>query len=141
MEMAGAFPLFSGLAREAETVGFRFGAKGTHTSRTMMSEELSRVLEVTNQNALRAEYAAAIIDGNCLSKPTASTRRLSNQRLGELYGLDPTIPLFRVLRRLWGLGTDGRPLVALFAAIARDPLLAATCSAIAMRSFISLFSL
>ena len=130
MERAGAFSLFSGPAREAETVGFRFGAKGTHTSRTMMLEELSRVLEATNQDARRADYAAAIIDGNCLSKPTASTRRLSNQRLSELYGLDPMIPLFRVLRRLWDIGADGRPLLALLAAIARDPLLAATCPAI-----------
>jgi hypothetical protein len=130
MELTGAFSLFSGPAREAETVGFRFGAKGTHTSRTMMLEELSRVLEATNQDARRADYAAAIIDGNCLSKPTASTRRLTNQRLGELYGLDPTIPLFRVLRRLWDIGADGRPLLALLAAIARDPLLAATCAAI-----------
>jgi hypothetical protein len=122
--------LFAGPAREAEAVGFRFGAKGTHTSRTMMLEELSRVLEATNQGHRRTDYAEAIIEGNCLSKPTASTRRLSNQRLGELYGLDPTIPLFRVLRRLWDIGADGRPLLALLAALARDPLLAATCRAI-----------
>lgn len=130
MELMGTFSLFSASTREAERIGFRFGAKGTHTSRTMMLEELSRVLEATSQDARRADYAAAIIDGNCLSKPTASTRRLSNQRLGELYGLDPAIPLFRVLRRLWDLGADGRPLLALLAAIARDPLLAATCPAI-----------
>ena len=130
MELAGGISLFSGPARQAETIGFRFGAKGTHTSRTMMLEELSRVLEATNQDARRADYATAIIDGNCLSKPTASTRRLSNQRLGELYGLDPAIPLFRVLRRLWDIGADGRPLLALLAVIARDPLLAATCPAI-----------
>ena len=130
MELSGAFLLFSGPTREAETIGFRFGAKGTHTSRTMMFEELSRVFQATAPDARRADYAAAIIDGNCLSKQTASTRRLSNQRLGELYGLDPTIPLFRVLRRLWDADADGRPLLALLAAIARDPLLAATCPAI-----------
>jgi hypothetical protein len=130
MELAGVFSLFSGSPRQAEMIGFRFGAKGTHTSRTMMLEELSRVLDATNQDARRADYAAAIIEGNCLSKPTASTRRLSNQRLGELYGLDPTTPLFRVLRRLWDIGADGRPLLAVLATIARDPLLAATCPAI-----------
>ncbi len=130
MGLAGVFSLFSGPAREAEATGFRFGAKGTHTSRTMMLQELSRVLEATNQDARRADYAAAIVDSNCLLKPTAATRRLSNQRLGELYGLDPMIPLFRVLRRLWDIGADGRPLLALLAATARDPLLAATCPAI-----------
>jgi hypothetical protein len=119
-----------GSAPAALDVGFRFGAKGTHTSRTMMFDELRQVLEVAPPDARRADYASAIIDGNCLSKPTGSTRRLTNQRLGELYGLEPAIPLFRVLRRLWDVENEGRPLLALLAAIARDPLLAATCPAI-----------
>jgi hypothetical protein len=119
----------AGAAPDAH-VGFRFGAKGTHTSRTMMFEELRQVLQATAPEARRADYASAIIEGNCLLKPTSSTRRLTNQRLGELYGLDPTIPLFRVLRRIWGLDPEGRPLLALLAAIARDPLLATTCPAI-----------
>lgn len=123
------FPM-AGVAPAAAEVGFRFGAKGTHTSRTMMFEELQHVFNVTTSEARRADYAAAIIDGNCLSKPTGSTRRLSNQRLGELYGLDTAIPLFRVLRRLWDVESEGRPLLALLAAMARDPLLAATCPAI-----------
>lgn len=120
----------SGPAATASEVGFRFGAKGTHTSRTMMFEELRLVLQATAPEARRADYAAAIIEGNCLSKPTGSTRRLTNQRLGELYGLDLAIPLFRVLRRLWSLDPEGQPLLALLAAIARDTLLAATCPAI-----------
>lgn len=120
----------TGTAPAAADVGFRFGAKGTHTSRTMMFAELHQVLQATPPDARRADYAAAIIDGNCLSKPTAATRRLTNQRLGELYGLDTAIPLFRVLRRLWDIDDDGRPLLALLVALARDPLLAATCPAI-----------
>jgi hypothetical protein len=122
--------LFRACGAPAAGVGFRFGAKGTHTSRTMMFEELRQVLLATAPEARRADYAAAIIEGNCLSKPTSATRRLTNQRLGELYGLDPMIPMFRVLRRLWHLDPDGRPLLALLAAIARDPLLAATSPAI-----------
>lgn len=120
----------AGAAPAASGVGFRFGAKGTHTSRTMMFEELRQVLQATPPDARRGDYASAIIDGNCLSKPTGSTRRLTNQRLGELYGLEPAIPLFRVLRRLWDVENEGRPLLALLAAMARDPLLAATCPAI-----------
>jgi hypothetical protein len=96
----------------------------------MMFEELRQVLAAVPPQATRAEYAAAIIEGNCLAKPTGSTRRLTNQRLGELYGLDPALPAFRVLRRLWEIGADGRPLLALLVAIARDPLLAATAPAI-----------
>lgn len=115
---------------EAEAAGFRFGARGTHTSRTMMLEELRLLLGATSPDSRRSDYATAIIEGNCLSKSTGATRRLTNQRLGELYGLDPVVPLFRVLRRLWDIEADGRPLLALLAAIARDPLLAATCPAI-----------
>lgn len=114
----------------ATDVGFRFGAKGTHTSRTMMLDELQQVLAVAPADAKRRDYAQVIIEGNCLAKPTASTRRLTNQRLGELYGLDPAVPAFRVLRRLWDFQVDGRRLLALLISIARDPLLAATAPSI-----------
>jgi hypothetical protein len=113
----------TGSALEA---GFRFGAKGTHTSRTIMLAELRALFEVTGSDADRAEYAAAIIEENCLSKYTVATRRLTCQRLTELYGLDPSVPLFRVLRKLWDLDDRARPLLAIQCAIARDPLLAAT---------------
>lgn len=115
---------------DAARIGFRFGAKGTHTSRTMMLAELTAVFAVTAPDAPRTRYADAIVMENCLGKTTSATRRLTNQRLGELYGLDPTIPLFRVLRRVWDLDAPGRPLAALLCAIARDPLLAATASAV-----------
>lgn len=115
---------------DATRAGFRFGAKGTHTSRTLMFPELSAALAATPANGSRAEYAAAIIDANCLGKPTAATRRLTNQRLGELYALDPEVPVFRVLRRLWQGDEAGRPLLALQCALARDPLLAATAAPI-----------
>jgi hypothetical protein len=114
----------------AEKAGFRLGAKGTHSSRTIMLAELTVMLDTAPETATRAEYAAAILEDNCLSKATAATRSLSNQRLGELYGLDPALPLFRVLRRLWLLDPSGRALLALLAALARDPLLAATCPAV-----------
>ena len=76
----------------AEAAGFRLGAKGTHTSRTIMLAELEAVLAAAGARAARAGYAAAIVEANCLSKPTAATRRLSCQRLRELYGLDPRLP-------------------------------------------------
>jgi hypothetical protein len=97
---------------------------------TAGDQDLRQVFLATAPDARRSDYSTAIVEGNRLSKPTSSTRRLTNQRLGELYGLDPTIPLFRVLRRLWDIDPGDRPLLALLAAIARDPLLAATCPAI-----------
>jgi hypothetical protein len=110
----------------AAKCGFRVGDKGTHSSRTLMLTELEAVLAAAPDNADRAAYASAIIEGNCLGKPTASTRRLSNQRLGELYALDPSSAVFRVLRRLWNVDADARPLLAMLAALARDPLFMAS---------------
>lgn len=114
------------LPESALKAGFRAGARGTHTSRTMMFDDLSSVLAATDPSAVRADYGLAITEANCLGKATASTRRLSSQRLAELYALDPAVPLFRVFRRLWDIDRDGRRLLALLCAIARDPLLAAT---------------
>jgi hypothetical protein len=110
--------------------GFRFGDKGTHTSRTMMLAELRDLFAALPADAHRDAYETEIIDHNVLGKATAATRRLTNQRLGELYGLDPKLPLFRVLRHLWAIDEPGQPLLALLCAIARDPLLRSTASVV-----------
>ena len=112
----------------AAKLGFRFGDKGTHSSRTLMLAELEAVLAAAPGAVDRAAYAGAIIEGNCLEKPTASTRRLSNQRLGELYALDPFVVVFRVLRVLWDVDPKARPLLAMLAALARDPLFMASAA-------------
>ena len=111
-------------------IGFRLGDIGTHTSRTMMFEELEAVLAAVPPAGKRADYTEAIIESNCLRKPTIATRRLTSQRLSELYSLDPEVPIFRILRRLWDLDPASHPQLALLCSIARDPLLAATASAV-----------
>lgn len=111
---------------KAQKLGFRFGARGTHTSRTMMLDDLTAVLSVTAADAARDDYIRAIIDDNCLGKQTVSTRRLSKQRMAELYALDPAVPLFAALRYAWEIDRAGRPLIAFLCAVARDPMLAAT---------------
>lgn len=117
-------------AAAAERAGFRLGERGTHATRTMMLDELQHALAAVAPSSTREEHADAIIEGNCLGKPTAATRRQTNQRLGELYCLDLSVPLFRVLRGLWDRDVSGRPLLALLCALARDPLLAATADAV-----------
>jgi len=109
-----------------ERIGFRLGDKGTHTSRTIMLDELSVLLRVASSWAKRAEYRTLIIEDNCLGKRTAATRKLSDQRLSELYALDPGVLLFRIMRQLWQADVGGRPLLALLLAMARDPLLRIT---------------
>ena len=114
----------------AELIGHRFGDRGTHTSRTIMLVELAALFDVCDATALRTDLLHAIVEENCLSKATSATRQLSAQRLTELYGLSPDIPLFRVLRFLWQLDVSGRPQLSILAALARDPLLAATASSV-----------
>lgn len=111
--------------------GFRFGDRGTHTSRTIMLAEIRLLLAAAPREADRATYNQLIVEGNVLGKRTTSTRALSRQRLGELYGLDPTLPLFRALREFWQRDPAGRPLLALLCALARDPLLRATVRPVA----------
>ena len=110
----------------ASRIGFRFGEKGTHTSRTIMLAELEHVLAAAPSDSRRDDYAKAIVEENTTGKQTASTRKLTNQRLGELYALDPTVPLFRILHRLWNLDLRSHRLLALLCGLARDPLLRAT---------------
>ena len=110
--------------------GFRSGDRGTHTSRTIMLRELSHVLDVVPGDAVHESYADAVIEDNCLGKRTVATRKLSFQRLTELYALDAQVVLFRVLRDLWARNETSRPLLALLLALARDPLLRATATAV-----------
>ena len=86
--------------------GFRSGDVGTHTSRTIMLDELSHLLGAVPGNAVRDDYADAVI------------------------ALDPQVILFRVLRDLWVRNETSRPLLALLLALARDPLLRASASAV-----------
>ena len=120
---------------QASVWGFRSGDRGTHTSRTMMLEELSNLLDATPGEATREDYADAVLEDNCLGKRTAATRKLSLQRLTELYGLDAKLILFRVLRDLWGRHEPSRPLLGLLLALARDPLLRTIAAAVIRTPF------
>ena len=117
-------------ATRAAAIGYRCGDRGTHTSRTIMLSELSQLLGAVTDEVGPDDYAAAVVVDNCLAKRTASNRRLSLQRLKELYALDPRVPLFRVLRDMWVDNETSRPLLALLLALARDPILRATATAV-----------
>ena len=110
--------------------GFRFVASGVHTSRTIMLAELSAVLDATPPSHPREAYSESIVGDNALGKATAANRRKSRRYLAELYSLDPEVPAFALLRRLWPLDQTSRPRLALLLALARDPLLLAGAGAI-----------
>lgn len=123
------FSLFdSASSKTGKHFGFRYGQKGTQTSRTIMLEELQLLFACAPGSVAREAYVQTVIDDNCLGKRTAATKKLSLQRMSELYGLDPEIPLFRILRDLWGANPASQPLLALLLALARDPLLRMTAA-------------
>ena len=95
-----------------------------------MLDEMTHLLAATGVSATRGDHVGAVVEDNCLGKRTLATRRHSLQRLTELYGLDRRLLLFRVLRELWERHESSRPLLALLLALARDPLLRATATAV-----------
>lgn len=117
------------IATKAE-VGIKTGDSGPHTSRTIMLSELSMLFEATSAETSRQAYRELITVGNILAKRTASSRNITFQRLKELYTLDEAVLIFRLFRKLWDLSSSGRPLLALLAALARDPILRITASPI-----------
>ena len=53
-----------------ECVDFRFGARGTQSSRSIMLRELRQILRALPPETSRTDYSAAIVDENVLGKPT-----------------------------------------------------------------------
>lgn len=105
-------------------LGFKTTVGGAHVSRTMMQSELALLLDACAENASQADYRQAVVDLNCLGKRSGSTRALTWGHLVDLYGVSPDQLVFRAMRWFWTRDPDGRPLIALSAALARDGLLA-----------------
>jgi len=105
------------------SLGFRSGARGTHSSRTMMLDELALLF---SQRAFPDDIKKAVLEENILGKSTASGRSLSLQRLTELYCFDNSVPIFRVFTALCRRDPAALPQLALLMAVARDPLLRAS---------------
>lgn len=110
-------------------LGFRYEPGGVHLSKTMMLTELSTVIQASGSENSGA-VAAAILDSNVLGKPTGSARKLALARLNTLFGIAEPLPLQAVMLQLWRRSTSGHPLLALLCALAREPLLRESASAI-----------
>lgn len=113
-----------------QRLGFRDGDRGTHSSRTLMFAELSALLATAPRDASRSRLRELIVEENLLGKRSAGNRLSSFKHLSELYALDGAVPIFRVMRRLWDEDADGRPMLALMCAVARDPLLRASAGVV-----------
>ena len=107
--------------------GFRFNRGSTHLARSIMLDELRQLLQqVPNPMASPQELATAIVDGNCLGKRSNRTRQITLRHLRGLYVLDPSVPIYRVMRYFWERDTDGQPLLAFLVAYCRDSVLRST---------------
>jgi hypothetical protein len=91
----------------------------------MMLAELQILLAAAPVEANREDFRRLVVEENLLGKRTLSNRVRADGYLHILYGLDRSIPIYRCLRQFWEIDVPGRPLLALLAATARDPLLRA----------------
>jgi hypothetical protein len=92
----------------------------------MMLDDLRILFARLPDDAVRDDYATEIVTNNILGKPTKKARELAFRHLATLYALDTQSALFRALRRLWLSDEAAQPVLALSAALARDPLLRGT---------------
>lgn len=112
---------------DMQNYGFSTSPGSIHSSRTMMFDDISRLLEaVPDENAPKEAYRHAVVTENCLAKKSANNRTITFKNLAGLYALDPSVVLFRALRYFWARDPAARPQLALLCSYARDPLLRAS---------------
>lgn len=114
--------------------GFRLASNSVHTSRTLMLGDLSVLLDSVPESSDPSIYAGFILGKNVLGKRTIVTRRSTLRHLSEIYALNPAVPVFRLLRRLWSFDQPGRPVLALLCAMTRDGLLKASAEVVLARN-------
>jgi hypothetical protein len=107
-------------------LGFLDGDRGAHSHATLMVRDLDVIFAATEPSATPADYARVVLDDNALGKRTAAARKHTLNNLTNLYAMNPAVPLFRIFRELWAQEAEGRPMLALLCALARDPLLRAS---------------
>jgi hypothetical protein len=118
---------FNSKDEDLQVLGFRLGARGTHSSRTIMLAEISTLLGFSDSIS---DLSNKILEENILAKPTSSGRRLALQRLREIYALQPRLRMFSVFFSLAQLSKPAIPQLALLMALARDPLLRSSADAV-----------
>lgn len=88
-----------------------------------MLDEIEALLTIVAPEAGAEQYRKAILEDNALHKATASNREKTFKFLRRLYALDPSVCLFRELRRLYRYSADDSHLLIGLLAMAREPIL------------------
>ena len=103
--------------------GINYERAGIHTRRTIMFDDLSRLLDYSeNKDLTSDEYKSLIVDENCLGKNSVKTRTLSYQYLSDTYLLNQDIILFRALLYFWKRDEKAHSQLAMLCAYNRDAL-------------------
>jgi hypothetical protein len=87
--------------------GLRVPFSGPHSSKGLMLQEQETLLAASADAATKA-FQTVMVEEYVLGKGTLSARKETASRLNALHRLNPTRPLFRVLRTLWGAATTTR---------------------------------
>jgi Putative inner membrane protein (DUF1819) len=111
------------IALTKEDLGFSGSRSGGHIGRSMMFLEMKTLVRSLPPKITKDEFSKAIVDENILGKPTLSSRKESLMRLTQLYGMDTSKALFRVLWDLGHADLDSLAQLCLVCAYARDPQL------------------
>jgi hypothetical protein len=114
--------------------GFSFTKSSVHSSRTIMLDELSVLLDSVNEDAKKEDYISSIINDNCLAKKTMKSRELTARDLLLLYSFDLSNALYRTFLYFWKRDEAARPLLTLLLAFCRDGLLRASSELILKKS-------
>lgn len=113
-------PAVSAFSKSRENLGFKAALTGGHMARSMMLDEITTILTSTPVAASLEDVRRAIATDNILNKPTQSSREKSFDHLRELYGLDSSQALFRVLRRFAAADSASIPIMAAVCSFCRD---------------------
>lgn len=108
-----------------ETLGFRPSGGGIHQSKTMMLAELEQLMGATNDLSA-VNLGRLVIEENLFAKRSLTSRKLTLDRLSSLYGLKKPSPVTHALILLMKRSNESAQLLALLAAVARDPVLRAS---------------
>ena len=86
------------IPKGADIHGFVIDGLGAHSGRTIMLDDMKRLLDYCPIGSAPSDYKNAIQKENILLKNTGAARQEAFSRIKRLYGLDDTIGLFRAFR-------------------------------------------
>jgi len=89
----------------------------------MMFVEMRTLVREMPITVTKNDFTKAIVEQNILEKPTLISRKKSLRHMVELYGMDPSKALFRVLWKLGHSDLDSLSQLCLVCVYARDPQL------------------